>query len=397
MHLAKISKIWTDMIEVNGYCSDQFDPLRSAFLDNFTKGREIGASLALFHKGEMVLDIWGGYRDRASKIPWEEDTIVNVFSTGKIVAITCVLMLIDRGLMSLDAKVADYWPEFAQGGKEKVTIRHALTHRALVPGMRTPISHEDAQNWELYTAAIAAEEAWFETGTLCYHPYAYGVILGELVRRVSGMDIDEFCRSELTEPLDADFQFRLRDKSEQDRTALLTFTGIANLEEGTFKSDVMMSVKKAPPGVDVWQSWAQQHAILPGSNGLTNARGLARIAGMLAMGGTLDGKRYLSQDIMDEARTEQVHEECLLLGELRLGLGFGLDSPGFRAPTSNSYHWGGYGGSVCVIDPVNQVGLAYAMNRCITDEQVKEDGSFEMIDSRLEGFWEVYKNVVGAD
>ncbi len=384
------------MVDINGYCNNQFEPLRQAFIDNFSEGREIGASLAAMHKGEMVLNIWAGYKDEESKAPWEEDTIVNVFSTGKIVAIVCMLMLVDRELIDLDKPVAAYWPEFAQGGKENVTVRDAMTHRALVPGLRPPISYESAQDWNRFTAAIANQKAWFDPGTLCYHPINYGGILGELVRRVTGLNLDEFCRLELTEPLGADFQFKWGGRADQARTATLNFMAESPFEEGTFEFEVMNSVLEPPPGFEARQSWDQLNSLRPGARGFSSAQGLARIAGLLALGGIFKGKRYLSEAVIKEARTEQVHGTCPLMGELRLGLGFGLDSPGFRAPTPMCYHWGGYGGSVCVIDPVNQTGFAYVMNRCITDEQVQDNGGIEVIDSRLAEFWKAYPVVVGA-
>ena len=221
------------MVDVKGHCTDQFEPLRRAFIDNFSEGREIGASLAVMHKGELALDIWGGYRDRDSKVPWENDTIVNVFSTGKIVAITCMLILVDRKLIQLDNPVAIYWPEFAEGGKEGVTVREAMTHRALVPGFKPPIGFKTAHNWDQFSTAVAAQEAWFKPGTLCYHPSTYGVILGELIRRVTGLSIDEFCRHELTGPLDADFQFRLLDRTDVERTAELIFMDDPRFEKGS--------------------------------------------------------------------------------------------------------------------------------------------------------------------
>jgi CubicO group peptidase (beta-lactamase class C family) len=210
------------------------------------------------------------------------------------------------------------------------------------------------------------------------------------------MSIDDFCRRELTEPLNADFQFQLVDKEERARVASLVFMDGPIFDEGTFEDEVMSSIDEPADGVDPWNSWEHQSAIMPGAIGLASAKGLAKIAGMFSLGGIIDGKRILSEEVIKEARTEQVHTSCPLMGEIRMGLGFGLDSPGFRAPTPECYHWGGYGGSVCVIDPINQTGFAYAMNRCITDEQAQEDGGIDMIDSRLGGFWKAYQSVGGA-
>jgi CubicO group peptidase (beta-lactamase class C family) len=128
--------------EIHGYCDDRFASVKQAFAKNFDEGLEVGASFAATIEGELVADIWAGYADAACTRPWESDTIVNVYSTTKVMTALCMLMLVDRGLLDIDAPVAHYWPEFAQAGKEKIPVRYLLTHQAGLAGIVEPTPSE---------------------------------------------------------------------------------------------------------------------------------------------------------------------------------------------------------------------------------------------------------------
>jgi len=317
----------------------------------------------MMRDGETLLDLWAGYADRKGDIPWQADTLVNVFSTGKVVAAVLVLMLVDRGLLELDAPVAAYWPEFAANGKEAVTVRDAMTHRAGVPGFATPLPWDTLHDWDHMVARIAAEKPWFEPGTLCYHPHTFGFIMGELVRRVTGQDIHTFGQAELFAPLGAEFCFRL-DPGQASRVASLTHDPSPPLEKGSTVERVVSGIADPPKGTDPWEMPERRHAIIPGVNNYSNARGLATIGSVIALKGAVSGRSYLSEALIEEACREQVHAQCPCVGDLRLGLTFGLDGPGFPAPTPTCVHWGGYGGSWIVMDPASRTSAAYAMNHC---------------------------------
>jgi CubicO group peptidase (beta-lactamase class C family) len=356
-----------EQIDIKGFCQESFIPMREAFEANFTEGLEIGASLAVYHQDKLVLDLWGGFSDRESTVPWEENTIACVFSTTKIATILCTLMVIDRGLLDLDTPVAHYWPAFGKHGKDLITVRDVMTHRALIPGFAEPVPTAVMNDWEKMIELIENEKPWFEPGTLCYHPTNFGHILGELVRLVAGRTIREFFTAEVSQPLDADFHMGLTDRDDLARVALLTHQPpepIEEAEEGSTEARVAGSFVPAPPGVDIWQTWERLSALIPAVNGHGNARSVARIGALLAMGGISQGRRYLSQAIIDEARSEQCHEVCLLIGDIVLGLGFGLHGDEFPAPTPECFHWGGYGGSWCVMDPRSGTSAAYVMNNC---------------------------------
>jgi CubicO group peptidase (beta-lactamase class C family) len=329
----------------------------------------------------MVVDLWAGYSDREKIQPWEENTIACVFSSSKIMAITTLLMVTDRGLIELDQPVAKYWPEFGAHGKDQVTVRDALTYRALVPSFEKSVPHTVAYDWEKMVELIAEEKPWFEPGTFCYHPVTYGYILGELVRRVTGQDIREFFLSELARPLGSDFHMGLTNKQDRERVALLTHTAPLPFEEGSLEARIMSTFLPPPDGSDLWQSWRQQSALIPATTGHGNARSMVKIGSMLARGGTVDGRCYLSKKMIAEARSEQCHEICPLMGEIVLGLGFGLDGDHLQAPTPESFHWGGYGGSWLLMDPDPEISLGYVMNNCIVNDDLSDPRQLRIWDS----------------
>ena len=181
-------------MEIHGFCDDAFAGVRDAFVGNFDAGNELGASVAVTHHGKPVVDLWAGDADEHGR-PWREDTIVNVYSTTKTMTFTCVLMLADRGLVDFDAPVATYWPEFAANGKEGVLLRHVMSHNAGLSGFDPAITATDLYDWDGICTGLAAQAPWWEPGTGSgYHLVTQGYLLGEVVRRVTGMSVGTFFR-----------------------------------------------------------------------------------------------------------------------------------------------------------------------------------------------------------
>jgi CubicO group peptidase (beta-lactamase class C family) len=376
----------TEQVKIHGFCDDTFLPLKEVFIQNFEDGLEIGASLAVYHQGKPMVDIWAGYADRKKERPWKEDTIVCVFSSTKVPTIICTLMAIDRGLLDLDNPIVAYWPEFGAHGKEKLTVRDAMTHHTLVPSFSPPQPYSVAHDWEKMVELIANQKPWFEPGTICYHPIVYGHILGELVRRVTGVGFQAFFDKELAEPLHADFHIGLKNPKDSERTAILRYNIIDGPpDEESIPFKVMRGIYATDPTIDEWRTWERQSAVIPASTGHGNARSMVKLANLLALNGTVDGRSYLSKEMINEARSEQCHEICPLMGEIKLGLGFGLDSSRFPATSGTSFHWGGYGGSWCLMDPITQTAATYAMNNCFV--------SRESEDVRRVRFWEAYQEI----
>ena len=287
-------------IEINGACDDRFLPLKDAFEANFEDGLEVGASLAVMRHGEPVVDLWAGHADWKRTRPWERDTQVLLFSSNKVPLIFSFLMLVDRGEVELDATVATYWPAFAAGGKERVTVREAMTHRAGVPGFNPPAPFDLLHDWDAITAQIAADTHWFGgEARVCYHPVTYGFILGEIIRRVDGRLPSRFFREEIAERAGIDFKMSLRAEDECERlagTGYLVQPGPPPAGGDPLVGRIMMS-----QGPGDWTSWARRRADIPSSNGYGNGRAIARLCAIGASGGELDGVRYLSKAMVDEA------------------------------------------------------------------------------------------------
>ncbi len=349
--------------EIHGYCDVTFLPLRDAFLANFEDGLEIGASLAATHRGRMVADMWAGYADPKRTRLWEQDTIVSVASTTKIMLMIGALIAIERGLLDLDAPVARYWPEFAQGGKEAVTVRDALTHQAGVPGFEVPLTSAEACDWTAATGRIAAERRWFGgERRICYHAFTYGFLVGELIRRVDGRRPRQFLSEEIFDKAGADFQIGLSSPAELSRTAMLALPAGA-FELNGIGGKLLNSVDRTGSG-----SWEWMSSENPGNVGYGNGRAIARACAIVANGGEVNGVRVLSPATIALAGAEHAHGACPYLGPMRLGLGFGLDSKEFPAPSPTTMHWGGFGGSVGLMDPKAAFSLGYTPNNWVVPD-----------------------------
>jgi CubicO group peptidase (beta-lactamase class C family) len=351
--------------EIHGECDPRFEPVRTAFAANFDQGQELGASVAVTLEGEPVVDLWAGDADESGR-PWERDTIVNVWSTTKTMAATCLLVLADRGEVDLDAPVATYWPEFAAEGKERVTVAHVLGHTAGLPGWDPAIAPETLYDWDQATSALAAQAPWWEPGTASgYHAVTQGYLLGEVVRRATGRTIGTFFRDEVAEPLGADFHIGLPE-SEDHRTGRMVppDMNIAALaiDSTSVAARALLScpLTGAEPNAREWRA-----AEIPAAGGTGNARAVARVHAALANGGTVDGVKLLSADGVERIFTEQHHDVDQVLGmKMRLGTGFGLMNEAVPLSANpRSCFWGGWGGSLAVIDLDARLSVAYVMNR----------------------------------
>ncbi|MFX1535098.1 MAG: serine hydrolase domain-containing protein [Promethearchaeota archaeon] len=355
----------TNKIEVHGFCDERFTPVKEAFAKNFEAGLEVGASVAVTLNGEFVVDLWGGYADGAQKRPWEQDTIVNVYSTTKIMTALCVLMLVDRDQLNLDAPVVNYWPEFAQAGKENIPVRYLLSHQACLPGFTKPLPVEALYDWDRIVNILAAQKPWWPPGTKsCYHAITFGYLLGELVRRITGKTLGTFFREEIGNPLKADFHIGLAEEHDFRVAELVSppITWWKKLLLKIFMRRIVKVLYNPPVHPKHTYDRAWRAAEIPAANGHGNARSVARIASVLARGGELDNIRLLSLSTIEKAIEEQFNGRDLLLGPIRWGLGFGLKDD--KIPFgSRSFYWGGAGGSSVVMDPDTKMSFAYVMNK----------------------------------
>ncbi len=377
------SIIMAETIEVQGHCDDRFEDVKEVFAKNFKLGLDVGASLAVTLEGEFVVDLWAGYANATKTRPWEKETIVCVFSTTKVMTTICTLMLVDRGLLDLDAPVAKYWPEFAQNGKEELPVRYLLSHGAGLLTWDEKIPIETLYDWDQCITLLASQKPQWEPGTKStYHAITFGYLLGELVRRITGKSLGNFFRDEVAGPLNADFHIGLAE--EHDSRVADIIPPKLPLIIKIFNNRVFKKIVKyfhmglrviSNPDLasiyiltDVMKTRGWRGAEIPASNGHGNARSIARITAALACGGKLDGVRLLSASTIEKALEEQYYGKDKVLGApQRYGLGFGLPSKtdSIPFPHPRTLYWGGFGGSQAIIDVDAKMSIGFAMNNLI--------------------------------
>ncbi|KPI25618.1 beta-lactamase [Actinobacteria bacterium OV320] len=347
----------TGMADIQGSYDDLFTAVPTA-LAALLDGGDLGGSVAVFVDGEPVVDVWGGFADAARGVPWQRDTIVNVWSVTKTMTALCALVLADRGELDPDAPVARYWPEFAAAGKDAVLVRHLLSHTAGLPDWDGPVA--DIYDWPAATARLAAQAPQWEPGTAAgYHSLTQGFLVGEVVRRITGRSPGEFFADEIAGPLGADFRMGL--PAEHDHRVALTVPPPSRDEDytaGAARSDVARTVTATPTAIRLrdGNSVAWRRAQIPAASGFGNARSVALVQSAMACGGSVHGVRLLSRAGCDRAWEEQFSGEDRVLGmPISWGLGYGR--------FGGTYGWGGWGGSTVMIDPEARAVVAYVTNQ----------------------------------
>jgi len=350
---------------VEGFTRDRFAGVRAAFEGNLASGADLGASFAATVEGETVVDLWGGWADEAKTRPWEQDTIVNVYSTTKTMTALTALLLADRGELDFDAPVAKYWPEFAANGKSQVKVSHLMSHASGLSGWKEPITVEDVYDWDKVTGLLAAQAPYWEPGTASgYHALTQGFLVGEVVRRITGRSLGTVFRTEIAEPLGADFHIGL-PASEDARVADLVPPPPGGAIGDGEQSELTRNMS-SNPGIDPYdtRTRAWRAAEIPAAGGHGNARSIAEIHALLANGGVAKGKRILSEAGCRKALEQQIEGVDLILGgPARFGMGFGLPSAMVPLPNPNTIFWGGYGGSLVIIDMDARTTFGFAMNK----------------------------------
>ena len=352
------------MAEISGRCDDRYMGVKAAFENNFNTQGEIGASVAITHEGDFVVDLWGGHLTRDKTTPWAEDTITNVWSSTKTMAAMCLLVLADKGEVDLHAPVGTYWPEFNAAGKDKVEVRHFLSHMAGLSGMDTPVEGNALYDWDWMVRELAAQTPWWEPGTASgYHALTQGHLIGEVVRRVTDQSIGAFFAQEIAGPLNADFHIGTPDEQAPRVSPLEPpATNVTPADDGSVASRTF----KNPP-VDATQAmdpnW--RRAEIPAANGHGNARSIVRAQTPMANGGEAVGKRILSEAGVRRVFEQQSSGTDLVLGiPVNFGMGYGINNPLMPiGPNKHIAYWGGYGGSIVLIDQDARLCVSYVMNR----------------------------------
>ncbi|TXS55031.1 serine hydrolase domain-containing protein [Streptomyces sp. t39] len=353
---------------VEGTSTDRFEPVRAALAAHLEAGEELGASIAVDVDGVMEVDLWGGYADAARTVPWQRDTLVSLWSTTKTLTSLAALVLVDRGALHLHRPVAHYWPEFAARGKEHIEVRHVLAHASGLSGWEQPFSVEDLYDWPTASARLAAQAPWWEPGSASgYHVQTQGQLVGELVRRVSGLSLKEFVATEIAEPLQADVQIGAR-RADWPRIAdLVTPAQLGGIPGGLDPEGVFTRTLLGSPARDEHVDTPQwRSAELGAVNGHSNARGLARALSVISRRGQANGPRLLSEKTVDQVFEAQTDGVDLFLGvPVRWGMGYALSDPRTmpHMPTGRICFWVGRGGSIVMMDLDRRVTFSYTMNR----------------------------------
>jgi len=372
------------VVQIQGYFDLKFEALRDAFAALFDEPQERGMALCVQIGGETVVDLWAGVADKDGQQAWHSDTILNLFSCTKTFTAVTALQLVGEGKLELDAPVARYWPEFAAAGKDKITLRHLLSHQAGLPALREMLPAEALYDWQAMTTALAAEQPWWALGEgHGYAPITYGWLVGEVLRRVEGRGPGESIVARTAKPLGLDFHVGLADE-EFDRVAVIS-RGKGNFGDAAAQRllKTMMSEPAAmstraftnPPSIMTstnkpeWRRMQQ-----PAANGHGNARSLAGF-----YSGLLDGQLLESELLAELTREHAVGEDKTLLTRTRFGLGCMLDQPEVANATygmgPRAFGHPGAGGSIGFADPERDVAFGFVTNNL---------GPFVLMDPRAQ-------------
>jgi CubicO group peptidase (beta-lactamase class C family) len=376
-----MSKIQSSVIA--GFVKPGFEAVRAAFVENFTRRNELGAACCICYQGEKVVDLWGGVRNKETGEPWEEDTMVLVFSATKGLSGLAMALAHSRGLFNYDERVCTYWPEFAQQGKEKITVRQLLSHQAALFAFDAPVDKSVVADLDRLAVILAQQKPAWEPGTRqAYHAISLGFYESELLRRVDPQhrSLGQFFQEEIASPLGLDFYIRLPEEIPNSRLATLQ---LANMALAIFHNPIPLTLaamnRRSPlyramvsnPGtllpLDPDRVYARNLEV-PSGGGVGTARAIAQAYSVFATGGRELGVREETLQQLMAPAVPPLHgfyDECLKV-EVPFSLGFMKPSP--KNPFSHPSAFGapGAGGSMGFADPQAGVGYAYILNRMST-------------------------------
>jgi len=366
-------------IPINGFCKPEFQAVKKAFARNFSAHDELGAACCLYVGGEKVVDLWGGWADKAKTQAWQEDTLSGFYSVGKALVTICALHVCGQHSIDIDAPVTDVWPEYGEHGKDKTTLRHFLTHQAGMPAIRERLPDAALFDWHIMVDALAHQAPYWEPGTRQgYHTNTFGLLVGEFVRRISGLSIGEYLQKHIAGPLGAEVYIGLTDTDltrcaeldwPQESAILASFHHDFGRE---LDEDARMRLHAYanPMGISsvgVLNSAAWRQAEIPSANGYGSASGVACVFNALANGGTQNGHHIVDESLLKEAyRLQCEGDDFMLNKDMRWGLGFQLTHPNrMLGPNANSFGHFGNGGSLGFADPDANIGFGYTLNRIV--------------------------------
>lgn len=365
-------------IEIHGQVSAGFEPVRAAFAENFIRRRELGGAVCVYHRGRKVVDLWGGLRNEATGEPWDEDTLVLVYSTTKGLAAMTLALAHSRGWLDYDERIAHYWPEFAQAGKEHITVRQLLAHQAGLFAFPGQGDKNLVADLDRLAVVLAQQRPAWEPGTRqAYHAISLGYYEGELLRRVDPQhrSLGRFFQDEIAAPLGLDFYIRLPESIPERRLATLSRPGMLamlrglplrfTLEVWNPRSNIVRALAGSMLAHDAQRIYARDFEV-PAGGGVGTARAIARAYGVFATGGQElalrpETLRALSAPAVPPARG--FYDECLKGEGVYFALGFMQHGPVWSFGSPGSYGMPGTGGSLGFADPAQGIGYGYVTSR----------------------------------
>lgn len=359
---------------LQGHYEPAYRAVADAFVENFTVEDEVGAAVSIVRDGKKVVDLWGGWRNSAMNAPWEEHTTVCMMSVAKGITAICFNMLIDRGLVHPHDPVIKYWPEYGKNGKAKTLVKHFLDHTAAVPVLTTNKLWPGAMfDREAMIHALEEQEPLWEIGTkAAYHVHHQGFLLGEIMRRITGMTVGPFLRTEITDKLNTEYWIGRMSATEQATVAEVMPNMGARLfaakdhEDQTSLRSLAFKQNPLEPWATTMNSAIWRTCEIASGSGHGNARGVAKVYGALGMGGTLDGVKLISKQGIENMITEQHNQtEGFQERPYHQALGILLNTPEavYMGPNMRSFGHHGLGGSIGFCDPDARIGFAYCCNK----------------------------------
>jgi CubicO group peptidase (beta-lactamase class C family) len=373
-------------MEIHGECDPQFSKVKETFEKLHQEDREIGSCFAVYKDGKPLVDLWGGFQDKDKTKPWQKDNLVTVYSTTKGVAAFCIALAMEKGLLKYEEKVSTYWPEFANNGKEDITVGMLMSHQA---GICSPETRnvDDYYNQSLMAEKLAGMTPIWEPGTASgYHSMTFGWLTSELILRVTGKSLGTYFREEVGDQHEIDFFIGLPESEDHRVAELVPFDIVRNENSDQQKielTEAQKSQRNSAGTLDIQNTKAWRQAEIPSANGQGNAGGLAKFYSLIVPED--NSLKLLKDDTVNQMTTMQIEGRDLVLAvQVRWGVGFILNKHKvIYGPVESAFGHSGYGGSCAFGDPENKIGISYVMNRML--DNFNADGrSIELINATYE-------------
>ena len=363
-------------LPIHGHNHPDFDPVRQAFVQNFSDYDQVGARVSILRGDEVVVDLWGGHTSEAREVEWNERTRVCCMSVTKGAVALCAHLLAERGLLDYDAPVSRYWPEFGAAGKQRITVRMAMAHQASLAFLDTA-EPGDALHWSTMIDKISAQAPnWAVATDECYHSVTIGYITGELVRRIDGRPIEQFLREELTTPLGSDFLLGCASEDLSEIVAQIPNPKNELMNGGLFNERSLPMFASMPADPEFFGSEAALRAVLPSGGGVASALGIAKLFAPFANAGRYQGSHYYSPATIVQASAEQWHHADSVFGnEFRVALGLLLHCGFNDWGREGNVGTAGAGGFSGFADPDNHIAYGYTPNKFTTGAGLGEEHS----------------------